>query len=318
MPDGSELRAPEERVPHDVSVRANVALVFIKPHAHTPACIEFVRSELAKKLYILGESDLQEITDELVDKHYAEISKHAACVPPEVKKDAFQDKFGVAWEACEVATPSEAAAKLGTDEPLSSKDLFHQWQTCDKVKVCSGAYVGRIKAGDEDDENLFVVNGFYPYLREKFTAGTIRLFVVAFDPKVVTWAQFRSEIIGATNPATASASSLRAQILANYETLGLKEPPDNTDNGVHGSAGPLEALKERMLWLGFSLDTDPTAVKLTELAVWDPSRHHILENLLTNPVIDNTPIFDLTEDKDTPEVAILVNKLAFNDVLSAL
>ena len=48
LPDGSELKAPEERIAHDVNVRANMALVFVKPHAYQPDAIEFVKNELVK------------------------------------------------------------------------------------------------------------------------------------------------------------------------------------------------------------------------------------------------------------------------------
>ncbi|MEM6730824.1 MAG: hypothetical protein AAF658_04670, partial [Myxococcota bacterium] len=104
-------------------MRANIALVFIKPHAHTPACIEFVRNELAKKTRILGESDMQNISDEIVDQHYAEISKHANGVPAElpVTDAAFNEKFGFPWDPSCVFNAADAAAKLGGDEPLSSK-----------------------------------------------------------------------------------------------------------------------------------------------------------------------------------------------------
>ena len=75
LPDGTDLKAPEERIPHDLAVRANLALVFVKPHAYAPASIEFVRKELTsvKGLAVLGEcsqSGEQIAEGDLVDKHY--------------------------------------------------------------------------------------------------------------------------------------------------------------------------------------------------------------------------------------------------------
>lgn len=362
MPDGSELMYPEERTPHEVIVRANIALVFIKPHAHTPQCIDFVRKELRayKGLAILGECDMagSRIAERgIVDKHYAEIFKNALCAKPseldvtDERKKAFKDKFGVDWDeavnASLVLNARDCALKLGTQtkgdaepEPLAPKDLFNQWQACgDKLKMAPGAYVGRLKRGsategedivgdlEEDDatESLFVIDGFYPALREKFIKeeSNIHLFVVAFDPKVVSWAHFRSQVVGSTDPTKAAEGSLRASILANYEKLGLKEPPDNTDNGVHGSAGPLEALKERTIWLDFTMDKDPTGSKLLELAVWDESKRQLVEGLLDNPVAtmhngQRGAVFDLTEDKDTPDLYLLANNLAFASALESV
>lgn len=360
MPDGSELTHPEERISHEVIVRANVALIFIKPHAHTPQCIDFVRKELRafKGLAILGECDMagSRIAERgLVDKHYAEIFKNAMCAKPselavtDERKQAFKDKFGADWDEAvktgSVLNARDCALKLGTPtkgdaepEPIPAKDLFNQWQTCgEKLKMAPGAYVGRLKRGaaaegedgdlEEDDatESLFVIDGFYPALREKFMKldSNIHLLVVAFDPKELSWAHFRSQVVGSTDPTKAAEGSLRANILANYEELGLKEPPDNTDNGVHGSAGPLEALKERIVWLDFSVDNDPTGSKLLELAVWDESKRQLVESLLENPVAtmhngQHGAVFDLTEDKDTPDLYLLANNLAFAAALESV
>ena len=54
LPDGSELKEPDEKVSPSTLVNANFGLVFVKPHAHKPDCIEFVKDELSKKVKILG------------------------------------------------------------------------------------------------------------------------------------------------------------------------------------------------------------------------------------------------------------------------
>ena len=54
LPDGSELKEPEEKVSPSTLVNANFGLVFVKPHAHKPDCIDFVKDELSKKVKILG------------------------------------------------------------------------------------------------------------------------------------------------------------------------------------------------------------------------------------------------------------------------
>ena len=54
LPDGSELKEPEEKVSPSTLVNANFGLVFVKPHAHKADCIDFVKDELSKKVKILG------------------------------------------------------------------------------------------------------------------------------------------------------------------------------------------------------------------------------------------------------------------------
>ena len=97
----------------------------------------------------------------------------------------------------------------------------------------------------------------------------------------------------------------------------LPEQPNGTDNGVHASAGPLEALKERLLWCGFDLEKDPTGSRLVQLAVWDESRHPAINELLENPDVDvagfKGKAFDLLENKDTPDLYVLANNVAFKE-----
>ena len=359
LPDGSELKGPDERVSQEVLVRANVALVFVKPQAATEAGVKFVRERLeaVDGLCILGDCGMEGDgikAGNFVDQHYAEIAERALRTDPsdlvlgDAEKKTFAETYGVEYEvACEehcVLNAQEYAVKFGSEEfPLAAKDLSQLWDSVpEKVKVASGAYVCRVRGGGSDDLDddmedvppVFVVNGFYPLLKAKFEAkdAKIRLFVVAFDPKILTWADFRRNVIGATNPDKAAPGSLRADILENFEALGIREPPNTTDNGVHGSAGPLEALKERILWLNFDKCADPTGSKLSELALWDPSTKSLLDDLLQNPIVDSNLLgggsewalasskkaFDLTEDKDTPDLYALANNLAFAKHLQAI
>jgi hypothetical protein len=43
------------------------------------------------------------------------------------------------------------------------------------------------------------VNGFYPAMRHEFVSpgAKLRIFVVSFDPAVLSWEDFRNKIIGA-------------------------------------------------------------------------------------------------------------------------
>ena len=64
---------------------------------------------------------------------------------------------------------------------------------------------------------------------------------------------------GGTDPHTAEPGSLRSIVLSRWQELGLPAEPDVGDNGVHGSASPLEAMAERANWLQQDIAKDPFA-----------------------------------------------------------
>ncbi|KAK3280102.1 hypothetical protein CYMTET_12043 [Cymbomonas tetramitiformis] len=106
--------------------------------------------------------------------------------------------------------------------------------------------------------DIYVINGFFMAMREKYTkaGASIHYFVVEWSPASLAWEDFRGKVLGATDPATAEAGSLRAEVLAKYKALGLTEEPNVGDNGVHASASPFEALAERLNWVGATLEED--------------------------------------------------------------
>merc|ERR1712241_885818 len=85
----------------------------------------------------------------------------------------------------------------------------------------------------------------------KFTKpGTeIHYYTVEWDPAVLSWSDFRGQVLGPTDPAEAPADSLRGQILAKWRDLGLESEPNVGNNGMHASASPFEGMSERMNWL---------------------------------------------------------------------
>merc|ERR1712060_621849 len=97
-------------------------------------------------------------------------------------------------------------------------------------------------------------------MRSRFTApGTsIYYYVVEFDPATVSWADFRSNVIGPTDPSQAPEGSCRGLIMSKWEELGLTEAPNKGDNGVHASASAFEGLAERINWLELDAKADPT------------------------------------------------------------
>ena len=108
----------------------------------------------------------------------------------------------------------------------------------------------------------YVVNGFYPKMREPFIApaASVHFFVVEWDnplscaadatPPPLSWQAFREDVLGATSPSRAKEGSLRRSLYDEWESLGLKAQPGISTNGIHASASPFEALAEKINWVG--------------------------------------------------------------------
>ena len=296
-----------------------------------------MRDELnAAGLTMLYEGDMsaEEIDEKgCIDRHYASIAKSATETDPsslalgDDKKGEFKSKFGQTWEESLelglVFNAKGAAEKLGTMDgedlvPMPGKALDALWAKAGdaRVKLAPGLYVSNIG----EDEPLYVINGFYMAMREKYcVAGGngIHFFVVAFDPEVTSWAKFRGEIIGATDPTAAPEGSIRGKMLASWEGeegLDLDNAPNVGDNGVHASAGPIEGLKERVVWLAIEAEDDPFGEQLIK---WTGGQKATILPWLEDAEVEEQKhyevkgkMFDLTEDKDTNFCLQLCNNIA--------
>jgi len=115
-----------------------------------------------------------------------------------------------------------------------------------------------VRALEPAEEHIFVINGFYMAMREKYTkpGESIYYYLVEWEPSKLSWEGFRGKVLGATDPSTAENGALRKAIFSNWKELGLKSEPNVGDNGVHASASPFEALAERLNWMGVKLEED--------------------------------------------------------------
>ena len=250
----------------EASTKVNRAFVFIKPHASNDAVEAVVKAKFGEKgIKILGQGVLggAEIDEKKhIDKHYYAIASKATLLDPSelvVPEDKFEEKFGLSWKSALETKKAANAMQACERLKLSPDELQTMWKAVcgagGMIKFGGGFYCGKIeKAGVE----LFVFNPFFMAMRSKFTApeATIRWFDVEFDVDKLSWADFRGTVLGPTDPAKAPDGSLRKAILDGWEALGLAATPDNTDNGVHASASPFEALAERANWLAADVEAD--------------------------------------------------------------
>jgi len=151
---------------------------------------------------------------------------------------------------------------------------------------------------------LYVFNAFFMTMRAKFVGkdNGIRCFVVEWDPDNLSWSSFRHDILGPTDPNKAPPNSIRRSILDQYSDLGLSSVPNNSDNGVHASASPFEALAEKLNWLSLNVESDRLGKQLLDAGISESRiREWCLDPQIKLPESSTGSLFDEVEDLDVDE-----------------
>ncbi|EOD03673.1 hypothetical protein EMIHUDRAFT_471332 [Emiliania huxleyi CCMP1516] len=168
-----------------------------------------------------------------------------------------------------------------------------------------GAYV-------EIRSSIFVINGFYMAMREKYTkpSASIYYYLVEWDPAKLSWGDFREKVLGGTDPAMAADGSARKEIFAKWKALGLASEPNVGDNGMHASASPFEAMAERLNWVGAKLEEDAFGKAMLQAGI---PRATIMEWTKDPQVAfegKKQSLFDLLEDLDYADCLAKAQKIA--------
>eukprot|EP00954_Amorphochlora_amoebiformis_P016624 1304710-Amorphochlora_amoeboformis.AAC.2 len=133
--------------------------------------------------------------------------------------------------------------------------------------------------------------------------------MVEWDEKELSWEDFRGKVLGATDPETATAGSLRKTIFDKYQDLGLKSEPNVGDNGVHASASPFEGLCERLNWGGVKLGDDEFGKAILEAGVDEKT----VMSWTKDPQVvhdgKGASLFDTFEDKDASQCLTLAKDI---------
>lgn len=256
----------------------NAAFVFIKPHANTPETQKLVAETfVASGITILKEGELTgEQIDEgkLIDQHYYAIASKATLLQPEalpVPADKFEAWAKISW--AEALASKKVYNAVGACEyfgwPKDGVKLEAAWRLIKPklIKFGGGFYCGLMEA--EGKEPIYVFNAFFMSMRAAFVKpGTsIHFYSVEFDSATLSWADFRGQVLGPTDPSQAPSTSVRGIVFSKWEELKLKAEPDIGNNGVHASASPFEGLAERLNWLKASVKDDPFGASLLEAGV---------------------------------------------------
>ena len=265
----------------------NTALVFVKPHANTPQVHDLVVDQLnSAGIEILSQVDIngEEIERrKLIDNHYYSIASKATLLRPNeinVPVQKFYETFGEDWETVlkeDRACNALEACRRFDCTPSQLNDLWTEASASSMVKFGGGFYCAKLSypkreeeeeevSNDKSSQELYVFNGFFMAMRSKFVGPDkeIRCYVVQWDPRHLSWKEFRGQVLGPTNPADAPPGSIRRLIYDKWNELGLTSVPDNGDNGVHASASPFEGLAERMNFLNLPLRDDDFASYLLD------------------------------------------------------
>ena len=162
------------------------------------------------------------------------------------------------------------------------------------------------------EEKIYVLNGFYPSMREIFTAegASILVLLLDFAPEQLPWKRFRDEVIGVTNPAAADEDSIRGLLNDQQKKLGITV--SYREIVIHASASAFEALCEKALWLPeLPLARDPLWQALHGSGItFDRLRTWREENPIVTLEGRTATLLDLLENFDTEPTAAKLRLLA--------
>ncbi len=295
----------------------NQAFVFIKPHAVKSKIIDYVKTFFSENnIEIISEGKISSETIKekgLIDKHYAINAKNGTIANPAdlfLNKKAianFAENFSVNWEDAIKENKIISGLSMKRELKITGEELRELWVKYKGIKITGGLYVSYFK-----DYDKYVLNGFYPSIRDIFTQPNEKIiyFIANFASEQLDWSNFRNDIIGKTNPVDASEKSIRGYFHKNNEKYDIVT--GYRDNVIHASASPFEAFIEKNNWIeNFDNNIDP---------LWNMISDKIQEEEIIKLFNDNPKtyipeldikqsIIDRLEDKNTAEVADILQTL---------
>lgn len=131
---------------------------------------------------------------------------------PYVPQTAFKEKWPAVLRKKRACNALQALSRLG----CNPAELEAAWRAAESesktAKLAPGLYVGLLSVNG--GKVTYVVNGFYMAMRGKFVGDgkSIRAYLLEWDEEDCSWEDFRTNIVGATDPTKAVAGSLRRTI----------------------------------------------------------------------------------------------------------
>ncbi|MBN2144918.1 MAG: hypothetical protein JW774_09870 [Candidatus Aureabacteria bacterium] len=196
---------------------------------------------------------------------------------------------------------------------ITDIEIARMWSKAGKpFKTMPGIYS---KPYTFEGETFAVVDGFYAaQLNTFYTQGCgILAFSVRLSPDFEVKAL--RDLIGANDPTQAKEGTFRNVF------LGMNSAANVLENGIHGSAGYLEGLRELMNIMGFDLKDTGLFAALREKGHSEQELEEILKILLENPEMFHSRkqkmerVFDCTEELPLDEVVKWIDDLIVTSTL---
>lgn len=249
---------------------------------------------------------------EIMDGHYGIINK--------VSKGGYEVISAEAREAMNQTFHSElnsdaeiigAHQFLARFSDMSARSLYELSDKIGVKKLANGTYCTPV---EHDGQKYLVLSPFHPYQLEFFTTKG-RAIVVMEGLSSTSWRDLRQQMIGSTNPAKAAQDSIRRTFLNRLRELGIHSIDSGT-NGIHLSAGPLEAMVEIQRFFSNFEQNGVLGFEETSFGRMLLAQGFTLpqvESLSLNPTLNvegrSIPAFDLTEEMNATDAA---NRLKMN------
>lgn len=302
----------------------NEFLFFIKPEITSPSntikledVLNLIQSKIESfelKIHnakILSAKYIDE--NNIIAQHYGvinKISSNAIANMSDSAKEKFKEVYNKSVMELKVLGGSEFLKQY---EHFNAYVLDYLWQNKANTKLAGGTYCEDIKI---DDEIIYLINGFHPRQLKHFTEKGRSIVVMTLSGDL-SWSDARNKFIGATNPMSALGGSLRREFLDRKAELGLADVSQGS-NGVHLSAGPLEALIELKRYN--SNFSESNKIKTFDDFTFGRKLKETFPDEKLEKIISNTnlqingksiSIFDLTEEKNSEEAISLLIKYIF-------
>ncbi len=297
----------------------NEFLFFIKPEITLPSAtiqlkevLDLIQEKInffglkIHNVKILSAKYLEQYN--IIAQHYGVINKistNAIQNMSESAKEKFKEIYGKAVNEVKVLGGSEFLKQYPDFNAYAADYL---WQNIENKKLAGGTYCEVIKI---DDETIYLINGFHPRQLKHFTEKGRSIVIMTLSGDL-SWGEARNNFIGTTNPSIANKGSLRREFLENKTALGLPEVSQGV-NGVHLSAGPVEALVELKRYNSDFSDIAQT--KDFSTFSFGKKLKEVFPNSKFDNIIDNInlqvngkiiSVFDLTEEKDSNDAITLL------------
>jgi hypothetical protein len=243
-------------------------------------------------------------SNQLMDAHYGvinRISRNGQSAISRSAAEALQETFKEDIDAGAKVVGGHQF--LNAYPQFSSAALSVITDNVGTKKLAGGTYALPLRVFGQ---RYIVLNPFHPYQLEAFTGEDKSIF--AFEGRSKTsWPDLRRRFTGATDPKKASDGSVRAELLKDFEKLGIQEISQGS-NGIHVSAGPLEGMVELQRFF-----SDPTLEQaltpaqtcfgrdLLSAGMSDEIIKLFSENHIVNLESGPVSAFDLTEELDSRE-----------------